>query len=64
MQERLAMLRQMEDKEKADIKLENAIGYAKRLEEIIQAVEVDTNTRLIINSLVGTAKQQFDMYNI
>lgn len=64
MDERETILQQMEAREQAGTKLDNAIGYAKRLEEIIQAVEVDTNTRLIINSLVGTAKQQFDMYNI
>lgn len=38
-------------------------AYAARLEEIIQAVEVDNHTRLIMNMLVGEAKQKFDMYN-
>lgn len=44
-------------------KLKNAMAYAKRLEEIIQAVDVDTNTRIIMNALVGSAKQKFNMYN-
>jgi hypothetical protein len=43
--------------------IEKVKAYAARLEEIIQAVDVDTNTRLIINMLVGEAKQQFNMYN-
>ena len=46
-----------------DEELKNAVAYAKRLEEIIQAVSVDTNTRLILNMLVGEAKQKYNMYN-
>ena len=48
---------------KMDEELKNAVAYAKRLEEIIQAVSVDTNTRLILNMLVGEAKQKYNMYN-
>ena len=43
--------------------IEKVKAYAARLEEIIQAVEVGTNTRLIINMLVGEAKQKYDMYD-
>jgi hypothetical protein len=43
--------------------IEKVKAYAARLEEIIQAVNVDTTTRMIMNSLVGEAKQKFDMYN-
>ena len=47
-----------------DEELKNAKAYAKRLEEIIQALSVDTNTRLILNMLVGEAKQKYNMYNL
>lgn len=43
--------------------IEKVKAYAARLEEIIQAVSMDTNTRLIVNMLVGEAKRKFDMYN-
>jgi hypothetical protein len=43
--------------------IEKVKAYAKRLEEIIQAVEVDTPTRMIMNSLVGSAKEKYDMYD-
>ena len=38
-------------------------AYAKRLEDIIQAVDVDSTTRIIMNSLVGEAKEKYDMYD-
>jgi hypothetical protein len=63
MDERETILQQMEAQEQADTKLDNAIAYARRLEEIIQAINLDTNTRLIVNSLVGEAKAKYDMYN-
>jgi hypothetical protein len=53
----------MEAQEQADTKLNNAIAYARRLEEIIQAINLDTNARLIVNSLVGEAKAKYDMYD-
>jgi len=43
--------------------IEKMKAYAARLEEIIQAVEVETSTRLILNMLVGEAKQKYDMYD-
>lgn len=63
MDERETILQQMEAQEQADTKLDNAIAYARRLEEIIQAINLDTNARLIVNSLVGEAKAKYDMYN-
>lgn len=63
MDERETILQQMEAQEQADTKLNNAIAYARRLEEIIQAINLDTNARLIVNSLVGEAKAKYDMYN-
>jgi len=38
-------------------------AYAKRLEEILEAAKMETTTRLIVNSLIGEAKQKFDMYD-
>jgi len=43
--------------------IEKVKAYAERLEEIIQAIPMETSTRLITNSLVGQAKEKFDMYN-
>lgn len=63
MDERETILQQMEAQEQADTKLNNAIAYARRLEEIIQAINLDTNTRLIVNSLVGEAKGKYNMYD-
>lgn len=63
MDERETILQQMEAQEQADTKLDNAIAYARRLEEIIQAINLDTNTRLIVNSLVGEAKGKYNMYD-
>jgi hypothetical protein len=56
--------RNLKTTNKMDEELKNAKAYAKRLEEIIQAVSVDTNTRLILNMLVGEAKQKYNMYNL
>ena len=44
-------------------KLKNAVAYAKRLEEILFAVNIDANQRLIVNALIGEAKRKFEMYN-
>lgn len=63
MDERETILQQMEAQEQADTKLNNAVAYARRLEEIIQAINLDTNTRLIVNSLVGEAKGKYNMYD-
>jgi hypothetical protein len=63
MDERETILQKMEAQEQADTKLDNAIAYARRLEEIIQAINLDTNTRLIVNSLVGEAKGKYNMYD-
>jgi hypothetical protein len=63
MDERETILQQMEAQEQANTKLDNAITYARRLEEIIQAINLDTNTRLIVNSLVGEAKGKYNMYD-
>lgn len=63
MDERETILQQMEAQEQADTKLDNAIAYARRLEEIIQTVNLDSNTRLIVNSLVGEAKGKYNMYD-
>ena len=43
--------------------LKNAKAYAKRLEEIIEAVPMETGTRILANSLVGEAKSKYNMYN-
>lgn len=63
MNERETILQQMEAQEQADTKLDNAIAYARRLEEIIQTINLDTNTSLIVNSLVGEAKGKYNMYD-
>lgn len=63
MDERETILQQMEAQEQTDTKLNNAVAYARRLEEIIQAINLDTNTRLIVNSLVGEAKGKYNMYD-
>ena len=47
-----------------DEELKNLKAYAKRLEEIIEAVNIDVNTRLLVNMLVGEAKQKYNMYNL
>ena len=44
-------------------KLNNAIAYARRLEEIIEAAPLDVNTRILVNALVGNAKEKHQMYN-
>lgn len=49
---------------KMDEELKNLKAYAKRLEEIIEAVNIDVNTRLLVNMLVGEAKQKYNMYNL
>jgi hypothetical protein len=38
-------------------------AYAQRLEEIIQAASMDATSRIIVNALIGEAKEKFDMYN-
>lgn len=43
--------------------IEKVKAYAARLEQIIEATPLETNTRLLVNSLVGMAKEQYDMYN-
>lgn len=43
--------------------IEKVKAYAARLEELIQAAPMDVNTRILVNALVGQAKEKFDMYN-
>jgi len=43
--------------------IEKVKAYATRLEEILSAVTIDANQRLIVNALIGEAKQKYDMYN-
>ena len=43
--------------------IEKVKAYAKRLEEILEAATMEVNTRIIVNALIGQAKQKFDMYN-
>ena len=43
--------------------MKNSKAYAKERERIIDAIEIDASTRLIVNSLVGSAKEKFNMYN-
>ena len=63
MNERLAMIRQMGAKEQADTRLENAIAYARELEGIIASAEMNDSTRMLVDYLVGKAKEKFNMYN-
>jgi len=43
--------------------IEKVKAYAKRLEEILEAATMEVNTRLIVNALIGEAKQKYDMYD-
>ncbi len=43
--------------------IENLKAYAKRLEEIIEAIELEAPTRTLVNSLIGEAKEKYNMYN-
>jgi hypothetical protein len=43
--------------------IEKVKAYAERLEEILEAATMEVNTRIIVNALIGQAKQKFDMYN-
>ena len=43
--------------------IEKIKAYAKELEGIIQDVHLETSTRILVNALVGRAKQKFDMYD-
>jgi len=43
--------------------IEKVKAYAARLEEIIEAVPMETGTRILANSLVGEAKSKYNMYN-
>ena len=43
--------------------LKNAKAYAAELECIINAVTIDPNQRILVNALVGSAKEKYNMYN-
>jgi len=43
--------------------LENVKAYAKELEDIIERVTIPTNQRILVNALVGRAKEKYHMYN-
>jgi hypothetical protein len=43
--------------------LKNAKAYAAELERIINAVTIDPNQRILVNALVGSAKEKYNMYN-
>lgn len=63
MDERETILQQMEAQEQADTRLENAIAYARELEGIIASAEMNDSTRMLVDYLVGKAKEKFNMYN-
>jgi len=43
--------------------LENVKAYAKELEDIIERVTIPTSQRILVNALVGRAKEKYHMYN-
>jgi hypothetical protein len=43
--------------------LKNARAYAKELERLIEAADIHPHQRLIINALIGSAKEKYNMYN-
>jgi hypothetical protein len=43
--------------------IEKVKAYAAELEDILQKVTMSAESRLIVNFLVGQAKEKFDMYN-
>ena len=43
--------------------IEKVKAYAKELEDIIEAVNIHPHQRIIINALIGSAKEKYDMYN-
>jgi len=43
--------------------LKNAKAYAKELEDIIERVTIPTSQRILVNALVGRAKEKYHMYN-
>ena len=43
-------------------RIEEVTGYAQRLEEIIEAANIDPAQRILVNALIGEAKQKFNMY--
>lgn len=63
MDERETILQQMEAQEQADTRLENAIAYARELENIIASAEMKKSTRMLVDYLIGEAKAKYDMYN-
>lgn len=63
MDERETILQQMEAQEQADTRLENAIAYARELEGIIASAEMNDSTRMLVDYLIGKAKEKFNMYN-
>ena len=44
-------------------RLDEVIAYAKELERIIDAVDIHPHQRILVNGLVGNAKEKYNMYN-
>lgn len=46
-----------------DEELKNAVAYAHELERLIEAADIHPHQRIIINALIGSAKEKYNMYN-
>lgn len=44
--------------------IEKVKAYAAELERLIEAADIHPHQRIIINALIGSAKDKYDMYNL
>jgi hypothetical protein len=42
--------------------IEKVKAYAEELERLIEAVDIHPHQRILINSLIGMAKEKYNMY--